>query len=353
MPIDTPAQLHDHLALAIRVELTTVPPYLYAMYSLADQDGEAAQLIRSVVTEEMLHAALIGNVLLAVGGEPQVAATAQPIRYPDALPHNVPELVVGLEPCSAELIERVFLTIERPEAHEAPPEPDEYESLGQFYHALELSIERLAGECDLFGDLQLERQISDSSAYRPIAFDSDTSGGLIPVTDLASACRAIETVIHQGEGVSEDRYADAEHRELTHYHKFLELADGTVPLGEVRPAPVNPTMAMFPAEVRPVAHLANALYGLTFEFLDRIYGTSQGGPGRLGDLYRAMALVGDVSRYLMSLDIGGGSVAGPTFETLGFANRSDAVDLVRDAAVKAATGHSELEPVLEALHTFE
>ena len=65
MPITTPEELRQHLALAIQVELTTVPPYLYALYSIEDQTSEAARLIKSVVAEEMLHAALVANLLVA------------------------------------------------------------------------------------------------------------------------------------------------------------------------------------------------------------------------------------------------------------------------------------------------
>ncbi|HSF86661.1 MAG TPA: ferritin-like protein [Acidimicrobiia bacterium] len=352
VPIETPEQLKEHLALAIEVELTTVPPYLFAMYSLADQDAPAAQLIRSVVTEEMLHAALIGNLLLAVGGEPRFAETVQSIRYPRALPHHIPELIVDLEPCSHELIERVFLTIERPELHDAPPEPDEYQSLGQFYHALELAIERLAAEGDLFRDPQVDRQLSDPASYAPVAFDSETSGGLIAVTDLASACRAIETVIHQGEGVSEDRFADAEHRELTHYAKFLELADGTIPLGEIKAVMRSPTASSFPDFVRPVAALANALYGFTFELLDRLYGSSPAGPATVGDLYRSMALLGEVSRYLMSLEADGGEVAGPPFRATAFADPAGAASEVRRAAAAAGREHPALRSVLSELEAL-
>jgi hypothetical protein len=39
MPIETTQDLHDHLELAISIELATVPPYLYAMYSIEDLDS--------------------------------------------------------------------------------------------------------------------------------------------------------------------------------------------------------------------------------------------------------------------------------------------------------------------------
>ncbi len=347
MPIGTVAELRAHLELAIRVELTTIPPYLYAMYSLVDRGGDPARLIRSVVVEEMLHAALMGNLLVAVGGEPRFAATAASIGYPGPLPHHIPELMIDLEPCSPEVIERVFLTIERPEIHGAPPEPDQFGSLGQFYHALEIAVERLARTHDLFAEPRLEHQLADPADYQPVAFDSATSGGLIGVTDLESARTAIETVIHQGEGVSEDRYADPDHRELTHYAKFCQLADGTIPLGDVRPAVVNPTLATLPPVAQPVAALADALYSYTFVVLDRIYGAPQ--RPKIATLFVAMGLLGQVGRYLMTLDAGDGKVAGPPFRVTGFVSDGDAELTLRRLAAAAAADHPDLHGVADVV----
>lgn len=71
MAIETPRQLQAHLQSAIEVELSTIPPYLYAMYSMTDATSKSYKLIQSVVVEEMLHLALAANVLIAVGGTPR------------------------------------------------------------------------------------------------------------------------------------------------------------------------------------------------------------------------------------------------------------------------------------------
>ena len=36
MPITNVAELREHLLLAIEVEVSLIPPYLYAMYSIED-----------------------------------------------------------------------------------------------------------------------------------------------------------------------------------------------------------------------------------------------------------------------------------------------------------------------------
>jgi hypothetical protein len=57
--IDTLDDPRRHLQWAIELEHATIPPYLCALYSLdPDRNPEAAQVIRTVFTEEMLHLAL-------------------------------------------------------------------------------------------------------------------------------------------------------------------------------------------------------------------------------------------------------------------------------------------------------
>ena len=101
MPLDTVDDLREHLQLAIQIELTTIPPYLYAMYSIEDRANVATKLIRSVAAEEMLHATLMANILLGVGGEPRFYDPEVIPRYPGPLPHHTPELIVELAPGTA------------------------------------------------------------------------------------------------------------------------------------------------------------------------------------------------------------------------------------------------------------
>jgi hypothetical protein len=353
MPITTPEDLRDHLALAIRVELTTVPPYLYALYSIEDQASEAARLIKSVVAEEMLHAALIANVLVAVGGRPDFRDPEIMPTYPGPLPHHVPPLIVNLAPASAELMRTVFMVIEQPEAPGAPPEDDEFETLGQFYFALEMALEDLSERFDLFADFGAGRQFADPRFYKPVEFDAEDSGGLMLVEDLASACAAIEVVVHQGEGISDERYADASHQELTHYYKFEQIAGGVSSLGVVRPAVVNPRTADLPASLRPVSDLVNALYRYLYLTMDELYQPIADKGPIVDRLYGVMSgLLGPTARYLMELPIGGDLVAGPSFEIYSFDPGSPAADQVKRLAERVLTDHpglARLAPGFERL----
>ncbi|MGI8776506.1 MAG: ferritin-like domain-containing protein [Acidimicrobiales bacterium] len=52
------------LQQALELEHSTIPPYLYALYSLVPGTNDAvAEVIESVAVEEMLHLTLVANVI--------------------------------------------------------------------------------------------------------------------------------------------------------------------------------------------------------------------------------------------------------------------------------------------------
>jgi rubrerythrin len=349
MPIQTPQDLREHIELAIRVELATIPPYLFAMYSIEDQGSEAALLIRSIVAEEMLHAALASNLLLAVGGRPRFETTALMPTYPGLLPHHVPPLELGLAPASPQLIREVFMRIEQPETHGAPAEADAFETLGQFYHALEIGIADLAERFDLFGDPQAVCQLSDPSFYSPVAFDAEDSGGLMLVDSVESAEAAIEVIVHQGEGLSTERWADPAHQELTHYFKLLQITNGTSPLGTVRAVRPGPRTADFPEALRPVSDIFNASYRYLFFVLADLFGPLTNKGSTVGRMYQLMAnLMSDLALYLVRQPIGGSEFAGPTFEIFEFGSDDRDVELA-SLAEQVAELHPDLAQIVEAV----
>ena len=221
--------LRNHLQWALELEHATIPPYFCALYSMKEgHNQESIEVVHSVLIEEMLHMALVANVLNAVGGFPQVAKPDFIATYPSYLPHSNKAFQVPLLKFSPEAIE-VFLNIERPGGHDAPPEDENYETIGQFYEAIEEGLTYLAkeiGEAELFsGDPQ--RQIrSDTSYY-------GGGGEIIAVTDLNSAVAALEEVIEQGEGMEHQSIWDGdrnmfhpEREEVAHYFRFQEIKLG-------------------------------------------------------------------------------------------------------------------------------
>lgn len=348
MPISTPKELQEHLELAIKIELSTIPPYLFAMYSLEDQGSEAALLLRSIVAEEMLHAVLASNLLLAVGGRPPFASRRLIPTYPGLVPHHVPPLELRLEPCSQEQVREVFMRIEQPEVYGAPPEPDMYETLGQFYHALESAITGLAEAHDLFADPQAESQLADPSFYSPVAYDAEDSGTLVLVDSPESALEAIEIIVHQGEGLGTERWADPSHQELTHYYKLVQIETGVSPIREVLPVASSPRSSDYPVPLRRVSDLFNAGYRYLYLLLDDLFQPSRDKTAHVGRLYRLMTgVMSPVALFLVRQPLGGGTNAAPTFEVHEFS--TDPEEELAALASGAADAYPELADVAAAV----
>ena len=352
MPIDTRAELHEHIREAIGIELTVFPPYLYAMYSLEDRASEHAKVLMSVAAEEMLHAMLWANLLLATGGDITFCSPTTMPSFPAVISHRVPALTVNLEPYSQALVENVFLPIEAPGNPDEPNDPDQWQSQGQLYGAIWDAVVRLNATEDLFDNPQLNRQFADPHGYLVPKFDAGDSGGLVLITGLDSAHEALETIVHQGEGLSHDRYADPTHAELTHYAKFVELPHEEILRSGVLPAVANPTVATLPLSIRPVAEFSDALTTYLYLVMDRLLGPkTEDHHHQVGLAYGAMvALLAPVARYLMTCGIGDGTVAGPPFGYYAFDSDSSPESQLRRMAAEVVVDHPSLQVVVDLLH---
>jgi hypothetical protein len=226
---------------AVTLELSTLPPYLTGVFSLAPGgNDEVRALAQSVVLEEMLHMALAANTAIAVGGNPAIFASGVALRYPGPLPMCIDEsLTVTLGSLTLEQAKDVFMAIERPDTTatlpgEPPAVPQRlvaykrqgYGSIGDFYAAIIHALERMvASGQDPFADPRLDRQL-DLTPWFPRAVPGHPSGR---VSDLPSARAALETIVRQGEGAQIgndpiDPYGGGE--TFAHYFKFGEIAFG-------------------------------------------------------------------------------------------------------------------------------
>ncbi|MFD1512491.1 ferritin-like domain-containing protein [Halomarina rubra] len=358
MTIDSIEDLREHLQWAIQVELATIPTYLYSMYSIEDAHGVPYGLVRSVAVEEMLHAALVANVLTAVGGRPRFYDESVVPSYPMALPHHEPEIVLQLEECTTDVVERVFVEIEKPKSAEALPQDDGYATIEQFYLAIEEAIERPGGPAR-FDPESATRQLADPRYYAPVEYDAEDSGGLFPVVDVDSACEAIDIIIDQGEGFRPDHmYADPAHEEMTHYYKFKRLVDGTYDLGATRPVVTNPDPASFPPSLRPVADLFDASYSYLFVLMDAIYSPLDQATrdGLVWSLYGVMAQVlRPLARYLTRQPLGDGTGkhAGPPFGFYRFDPEGDPRDELRALSTAVGERHDELDGIDKVIRSLE
>jgi len=283
--------------------------------------NKAAATIMSVVVEEMLHMALSSNLQAGVGGMPMLAGRA-PKSFPTILPGHAKvkgqEFLASLAPLSEAQLD-VFLKIEQPDhsseknGNDIPL--DDYTSIGQFYNRIKDYIEENDEKINwnntnpqLYPDKAYNRKgyyapnnvntIYYDEDHKPVFTnanandDPDHAGHLIKVVDKESAKKAIEEIIHQGEG------ANHEHEDGTedsHYGKFLEIKkelgdyrnylkdEMGVPETEIEteyenllsffitPAPVNPQTADYPPELQALSNYVNALYTYHFYMTEACY----------------------------------------------------------------------------------
>ncbi|MCB9231803.1 MAG: ferritin-like protein [Bacteroidia bacterium] len=232
--ITTVESLHAHLQIAIELELSTLPPYLSAMYSIKEgYNQQAYEVIRSVVMEEMLHLTLAASVLNAVGGNPLIDRPRLVPTYPTALPWSNNSYIVHLLKFSRPAIE-TFMRIELPAKPTAPPQPMNYNTIGQFYEAIADGIKYLY---EKLGD-----KLFSGKDYRQIDPSSYYGGGgkVIPILGSGKekyelSLKAIDEIVSEGEGLVIDGKLHVydgdsmgfEHRpEIAHYFKFREIFEG-------------------------------------------------------------------------------------------------------------------------------
>src|SRR6266446_4260905 len=102
--INSITELQDALQTAMRLEFSTIPPYLCAEWSIDfnNDPDNVMSMIHGIVIQEMHHFALAGNMLSAIGGKLAVANPSFLTTYPtNSLPGGIHQaLAVDLQPFS-------------------------------------------------------------------------------------------------------------------------------------------------------------------------------------------------------------------------------------------------------------
>lgn len=213
------AWLKESLQAAIDLELATLPPYLCAFWSIKDT-GNAYNLIRTIVQEEMLHLGLVCNMLTALECVPILNNNIP--TYPGPLPGGVrPWLNVFLAGLSKPYLNKVCMQIEYPEdgpvalSFKRAAIEEHYPTIGDFYDAI------LAAFQTLNPPLSATNQLDGATLnHYP----------LYKVPTLDEVKTAIKEIKDQGEGTSqspESSQTDEDgNKELAHYYKFAEIFHG-------------------------------------------------------------------------------------------------------------------------------
>lgn len=221
-------ELRTLLQDALLIEHATIPVYLTMLYTLKPgAPWRVTECIRSVVVEEMLHFALVGNLLNAIGGKPSIYSASFMPDYPTWLPHKVDNMKVRLLSFSKEAVEqgRQIEKASYIRADSVLRGPAEGMSIGEFYTYIESKLRatvlHFGPDAVFCGDPQLQ--------IPPHAFYYDGGGDLVEVHDLPSAIRAIELIKDQGEGASYGIWTGSESEEMggyvevAHYFRFDEI----------------------------------------------------------------------------------------------------------------------------------
>ncbi len=246
------------LQTAVELELTTIPPYLMALYSIKPgKNVVASNLIRSVFMEEMLHMILASNVLVSIGGRLSLSEANVP-TYPCRLKFEGKtfldrEFDVHLAALSKQSLHD-FMQIELPQfmtpfkASGAELVVPGY-TVGEFYKSI---ADELTKACEAFGEPQVFHGGTAHQVSEQYFWGGD--GKPIVVTSLETAKEAIDLIVEQGEGASIDANqvnGDFFTGAKPHYFRFKEIHEGRL-YREIDPPDGPPTGDPLPVNFEDV-----------------------------------------------------------------------------------------------------
>jgi hypothetical protein len=208
---------HSMLQTAIGVEFGTLPPYLYAMFSIPPGENvPSASRIKSVLLQEMVHMCLACNILNAIGGNPALKPPVYPGPLPGGIGPDGKPLIINLL-CFSKKAMKQAMDIEE------PVDPIDFPiatttallaagpsavTIGQFYAALDAYLATLPGNAWKTN----RNQITDDQFF---------PGQLFAVNSYPDAHRAISIIVSEGEG-AKDTPLDFQD-ELAHFYRFGEI----------------------------------------------------------------------------------------------------------------------------------
>jgi hypothetical protein len=330
-PLETIEDACERLQTAIELEFSTLPPYLYAKFSiLPGSNDRAASNLGDIVGQEMIHMCLACNIMNALGGNPALVTPGSKPPFPPVFPTTLPGDIgpPDGQPIKVNLLKFSDCAFQQGMAIEAPVKPillaadggagdDGTETIGQFYAKLDEFLWNLPESAWQPG----RHQIDDSQFF---------AGQLYPIDNRDDARRAISQIVSEGEGSSESPL-DFQN-EVSHYYRFKEmhlkqvLTKSEKPPGYQwgpEPFPID-TDAVYPAIDNPTQHdfsqdsaaaqAAQAACNLAYSrLIDALQRAVTGEEGQLGAAVRAMFDLGKTARIALTTPLSGGGVAGPSF----------------------------------------
>jgi len=340
------------LCEAAELEHGIMCQYLYAAFSLKQTADEGLspdevdavtrwrKRISHIATQEMLHMSLVQNLLSAIGGAPHLSRP----NFPHPATHYPAGVHLALLPFSEEAL-RHFMFLERPEgmdlhdsyglaaygralpavqAVDIVPRAQDFKTVGHLYRSIEAGIAHLA---DKFGERWLF--VGPPRAQATQQYFGWTE--LVAVTDLASAQRAIDEILEQGEG-PRGEWRDA------HFGQFVDILDefeqlraanrGFHPVRPVTVVNVRPSErdTGLPLVTDPLTARVMDMFNVSYEILlttvQRFFAHTEETDGQLKALadasvnlmFQAVRPLGDLVTRLPAGPDYPGRTAGPSFE---------------------------------------
>ena len=359
--------LYYMLCEAAELEHGIMCQYLYAAFSLKQSEAEGLspeeakavqrwrKRISHVATQEMLHLSLVQNLLAAIGGAPHLSRP----NFPHPASHYPAGVHLALLPFGEPALQH-FMFLERPEGMdindaegmaafgraipamqpgEIVPRSQDFKTVGHLYRSIEAGFAHLA---DKFGERRLFVGPPRAQATQQYFGWPE----LVAVTDTASAQKAIDEILEQGEG-PRGNWRDA------HFGQFVEIMDEYTQLREANLAfdPARPvvTVNVRPSErdtgvplvtdpmTRQVMDLFNVTYEALLLMLQRFFAHTEETDAQLKALadatvnvmFQAIKPLGDLVTTLPAGPDYPARTAGPSFELF---YESDTVLPHREAA---------------------
>jgi CDGSH-type Zn-finger protein/truncated hemoglobin YjbI len=344
------------LCEAAELEHGIMCQYLYAAFSLKQSGAEGLseteadavtrwrKHIFHIAAQEMLHLSLVQNLLSAIGAAPHLSRP----NFPQPASHYPAGVHLALLPFGEESL-RHFMFLERPEgmdiedaegmaafAKAAPaamprvqvgeivPRGQDFATVGHLYRSIEAGFAHLAdrlGEEALFVGPPRAQATQEYFGWPE----------LVAVTDVASAQRAVDEILEQGEG-PRGYWKDA------HFGQFVAILDEFTQFREANPA-FDPVRPVIPVNVRPserdtsvplatdpiarqVMDLFNVSYEILLLMLQRFFAHTEETDPQLKALadasvnlmFGAIEPLGDLVSTLPAGPEYPGRTAGPSFE---------------------------------------
>ena len=286
------------LCEAAELEHGIMCQYLFAAFSLKESEDEGLtpdelaavtrwqRQILSVAAGEMLHLALVHNLLSAIGMAPHLSRP----NLPAPAGHYPAGVQLALLPFGDQAL-RHFMYLERPEGmdlqdaeglaamqtampsvspRDIVPTPQDFATVGHLYRSIEAGFRHLTGK---YGEDWLFTGPPRAQAT-PALFGWPN---LLPVTGLDSACAAVEEIVEQGEG-PQGHWRDA------HFGQFVAILDEYEQMREANPGfePARPVMAAnvrphdradaVPVIADPLTARVTDLFNVNYEILLQLFG---------------------------------------------------------------------------------